>query len=129
MQDLKTFSHDIINIVGVTNTTVKCNDWSAKDVKAAVTEVGHQLIIGRDLFSQLGLSLNQSKLIVNVNQNQCPIKQGAAIDFIFALISHIRKSRKYFVKITFPKSFIPTQQKSRRVPINLQFTVKTELKK
>ena len=54
MHELKTSLNDIINIVGVITTTVKCNDWTANDVKFTVVEDGHQPIIGRDFFFQLG---------------------------------------------------------------------------
>ena len=32
LQDLKTLSNDIIKIVVINDSTVKCNDWSTKDV-------------------------------------------------------------------------------------------------
>ena len=41
MHDLKTFSNDIIKIIGVINTSIKCNDWVATCVDVTVVEDGH----------------------------------------------------------------------------------------
>ena len=59
IHDLKTFSNDIIKIVAVINTSIKCKDWIATGVDVTVVEYGHRPIIGRDLFSKLGFSLTQ----------------------------------------------------------------------
>ena len=53
IHDLKTFSNDIIKIVGVINTSIECNDWIAAGVDVTVVEDGHKPIIGRDLFPKL----------------------------------------------------------------------------
>ena len=58
IHDLKYFSNDIIKIVGVINTSIKCNDWIATGVEVTVLKDGHRPIIGRDLFPKLGFSLN-----------------------------------------------------------------------
>ena len=42
MHEFKTLSNDRINIVGVINTTVKCNHWAAKDGIVTVVEDGNQ---------------------------------------------------------------------------------------
>ena len=128
IHDLKTFSNDIIKIVGVINTSIKCNDWIARGVDVTVVEDGHRPIIGRDLFSKLGFSLTLLKQVANIDQNQSLIKKQIAFDFP-GLITRIGKSLKHSVKSTFHKQFIPTQQKGRRVPINLQPLVNAELKK
>ena len=67
-------------MVGVITTTVKYNDWLAKDVKVTVLEDGNRPIIGNDLVQHIGLSANQSRQVLNVNQNQCSIKQRTALD-------------------------------------------------
>ena len=46
MHDLKTFSYDVIKIVGVINTSIQCNDWTATDVDVTVVEDSHRPIIG-----------------------------------------------------------------------------------
>ena len=68
MHDLKTFSNDIIKIVGLINTSIQCNDWIATGVNVTVVEYGHRPIIERDLFSNLGFSLTQLKQVANINQ-------------------------------------------------------------
>ena len=128
IQDLKTFSNDIIKIFGVINTSIKCNDWIATSVDVTVVEDGHRPIIGRDLFSKLGFSLTQLKKVANIDQKQCLINKQIAFDFP-GLITSIGKSLKHSVKSTFHKEFTPTHQKRRRVPINLQPLVISELKK
>ena len=128
IHDLKTFSNDIIKIVGVFSTSIKCNDWIATGIDVTVVEDGHQPIIGPDLFPKLGLSVIQLKQVANIDQNQCPIKRQ--ISFYFPdLITRAGKSLKHSVKSTFHNEFTPTHQKGRRVPINLQPLVNIELKK
>ena len=60
--DLKMFSNDMIKKFGVINNIVKWKNWSAKNVKVTVVEHGEWSITGPDLFPQLGLSLNKTKL-------------------------------------------------------------------
>ena len=128
MHNLKTFSNDLIKIIGVIKTSIKCNDWVATGVDLTVVDDGHRPIIGRDLFPKLGFSLTQSKQVANVDQNQCLIKKQIAFHFP-GLISRIGKSLNHSVKSTFHKHFTPTHQKGRRVPINLQSLINAELKK
>ena len=118
IHDLKTFSNDIIKIVGVINTSIECNDWIATGNDVTVVEDGHRPIIGRDLFPKLGFSLTQLKQVANIDQNQCLIKKQIAFDFP-KLVTRIGKSLKLSVKSTFQKKF----------PINLQPLVNIELKK
>ena len=128
IHDLKNFSNDIIKIIGVINTSIKCNDWIATGVDVTVVEDGHRPIIGRDLFPKLGLSVIQLKQVANIDQNQCPIKRQISFDFP-DLITRVGKFLKHSVKSTFHNEFTPTHQKGRRVPINLQPLVNIELKK
>ena len=128
MNDLKTFSNDIIKVVGGINTSIQGNDWIAMGVDVTVVEDGHRPIIGPDLFSKLGFSLTQLKQVANINQNQCLIKQQIAFDFP-GLITRIVNTLKHSVKSTFHKKFTHTYQKVRRVPINLQPLVNAEFKK
>ena len=128
IHDLKTFSNDIIKIFGVINTSIKCIDWIATGVDVTVVEDGHRPIIGRDLFSKLGFSLTKLKQVVNIDKNQFLIKKQIAFDCP-GLIRRIGKSLKHSVKSTFHKQFTPTHQKGRRVPINLQPLVNSEIKK
>ena len=126
IHDLKTLTNDIIKISGVINTSIKCNDWLATGVDVTVVEDGHRTIIGRDLFSKLGFSLIQLKQVAKIDQNECLIKKQIAFDFL-GLITKIGKSWTHSVKSTFHKQFTPTYQKGRRVSINLQPLVNSEL--
>ena len=112
MHDLKTISNDIIKIIGVINTSIKCKDLVATSVDVTVVEDGQRPIFGRDFFPKLGFSLTQLKQIANVDQNQCLIKKQIAFDFP-GLITRIGKSLKHSVKSTFHKHFTPTHQKGR----------------
>ena len=69
MQELKTFSNDLIKTIGVIKTSIKYNDCVAANVNVTVVQDGHRPIIGRGFFSQLGLSLTQSKQVLNVEKN------------------------------------------------------------
>ena len=109
IHDLKTFSNDIIKIVGVINTSIKCNDWIATGVDVTVVEDGHRPIIGRDLFPKLGFSVIQLKQVANIDQNQCPIKRQIPFDFP-DLITRVGKSLKHSVKSTFHNELTPTHQ-------------------
>ena len=129
MHDLKTFSNDIIKIVGVINTSIQCNDWKATGVDVRVVQDGHRPIVGRDLFSKLGFSLSQLKQVANINQNQCLIKKQIAFHFPGLITKGNGKSLKHSVKSTIPKQFTPTQPMGRRVPVNLKPLVNAELKK
>ena len=68
------------------------------------------------------------KQFANIDQNQCLIKKQIAFDFP-GLIAKIGKFLKLSAKSTFHKQFLPTHQKGRRVPINLQPLFNSELKK
>ena len=70
MHDLETFSNDLIKIIGVIKTSIKCNDWVATDVDVTIVEDGHRPIIGRDLFPKLGFSLTQTNQVAIVDQNR-----------------------------------------------------------
>ena len=67
IHDLKTFFNDIIKIVGVIISSIKCNDWIATGVNVTVVEDGHRPIIGRDIFSKLGFSLTQWQILIKTN--------------------------------------------------------------
>ena len=109
-------------------TSIKCNDWIITGVDVTVVEDGHRPIIGRDLFSKLNFSIPQLKQVANIDQNQFLIKKQIEFDFP-GLITRIGKSLTHSVKSTFHKQFTPTHQKGRRVQINLQPLINSELKK
>ena len=92
---------------------------------------GLKSLIGRDLFNQLGLAVTQSTLIKgnSVNNITSPeFKEQIAKKFP-CLVSRIGRSKSHVAKSNFHKNFQPRHQKGRRIPINLQDKVNTELRK
>ena len=67
MLELKIVSNDLIKTSGVIKTSVKCNNWVSADVNVTVVEHSHSPIVERELFSQLRLSLNQTKQVANID--------------------------------------------------------------
>ena len=66
--------------------------------------------------------------MVNAITPQCPFKARIAKQFP-QLISRIGRSKIHIVKSNFHKILQPKHQKGRRVPINLQERVNSEIKK
>ena len=66
--------------------------------------------------------------MVNTITTQCPINTRKANHFP-QLISRIGRSKIHIVKSKFHKNFYPKHQRCRKVPINLQDRVYSEIKK
>ena len=58
-EDLKTFLNESIKVFARTASRVIYSDWISEDPCPTVVEDGHKIIIGRDLFSSLGLVVVQ----------------------------------------------------------------------
>ena len=130
-KQLKTFSNEPIHTLGTLQTSIQSNNWYSNPIEIQVVTDGHRPLLGRDLFSALGLSIQQSDnqtTINQVEQEYCPIKTQIATDFP-DLISRIGKSKIHIVRSKFHKNYTPLHQKGRRVPINLLDKVSNELKK
>ena len=130
-KQLKTFSNEPIHTLGILHTSIQSNNWYANPIEIHVVTDGHRPLLGRDLFSALGLSIQQSNNQTTINQLEqeyCPIKKQIAIYFP-DLISRIGKSKMHMVCSKFHRNYTPSQQKGRRVPINLLDKVSDELKK
>ena len=130
-KQLKTFSNEPIHTLGTHKTSIQSNNWYANPIEIQVVTDGHRPLLGRNLFSVLGLSIQQSDnqtTINQVEQEYCPIKTQIATDFP-DLISRIAKSKIHIVRSKFLKNYTPLHQKGRRVPINLLDKVSDELKK
>ena len=56
---LKTFSNEPIKVLGQLETKITYNHWKDKAEVLTVVEYGHRNIIGRDLFTTLGLAVVQ----------------------------------------------------------------------
>ena len=130
-KQLKTFSNEPIHTLGILHTSIQSNNWYANPIEIQVVTDGHRPLLDRDLFSALGLSIQQSNnqtTFNQVEQEYCPIKNQIAIDFP-DLISRIGKSKVHMVRSKFHRNYTPSHQKSRRVPINLLDKVSDELNK
>ena len=130
-KQLKTFSNELIQKLGILQTFNQSNNWYANPIEIQVAIDGHRSLLDRDLFPALGLSIQQSnspKTVNQVEQEHCPIKKQIATNFP-DLISRIGKAKLHRVRSKFHKHYTPSHQKGRRVPINLLHKVSDELKK
>ena len=103
-KQLKIFSNEPIQMLGILQTSIQSNNWYANPIEIQLVTDGHRSLSGRDLFSALRFSIQQSKNQKTVNQvyqEYCPIKKPIATDFP-DLISRIG-SPKY---IWFVQNFI-----------------------
>ena len=129
----KTFSNEPKKFLGHLETTVTYNQWRDKAAMLTVVEDGHRNIIGRDLFTTLGLAVVQKlpengKCVNNINTSTCKIKETIATQFPH-LVSRIGLSKTHVAKSKFRQKFTAKHQKGRRVPINLQPRVSEELER
>ena len=129
-KQLKTFSNEPIHTLGIHQTSIQSNNWYANPIEIQVVTDGHRPLLGRDLFSAPGLSIQQSNNQTTINQVEkeyCPIKKQIVTDFP-DLISRIGKSKVHIVRSKIHKNYTPLHQKGRRVPINLLEKESDELK-
>ena len=133
-QELKTFENEPINVMGMIQAPIASNGWRIEDAEFVVVRDGLKPLIGRDLFDAPGMSVTQTPnsnegSMVNTITPQCPFKTRIAKQFP-QLISRIGRSKIHIFKSKFhKKNFQPKHQKGRRVPINLQEQVNSEIKK
>ena len=132
-RNLKTFSNDSKKVLGHLETTITYNQWKDKAAVFTVVEDGHRNIIGRDLFTTLGLAVVQQqpdigKCVNNINTSTCKIKETIATQFPH-LVSRIGLSKTHVAKSKFRQKFSAKHQKGRRVPLNLQPRVSAELER
>ena len=130
---MTTFSNEPIKVIDYLETTVIYNQWQDKSAMLTVVDDGHKHIIGRDLFTTLGLAVVQQqpengKCVYNINNSTCKIKESIATQFPH-LVPRIGLSKTHVAKSKFHQKFAAKHQKGRRVPINLQPRVSDELKR
>ena len=121
-RDLKTFSNEPIKDLGKLTTTVTQNDWTCEDACLTVVDDGYKNVIGRYLFSSLGLTIVQqqskkSKCVITIDTSTCKVKQAVASQFT-QLDSRIGLSQTFIVKSKFHEMFTAKHQKVRRVSIS-----------
>ena len=112
---LKTFSNEPIKVLGHLETTITYNQWKDKTAVLTVVEDGHRNIIGRDLFTTLGLAVVQQqpdngKCVNNINTSTCKIKETIATQFPH-LVSRIGLSKTHVAKSKFHQKFTAKHQK------------------
>ena len=133
-RDLKISSDDPIKVLTHLETTVAYNNWTDREANLTVVEDGHKIIIGRDLFTSLGLAVVQKqqpdngKFVNNINNSTCKIKETISAQFPH-LVSRIAHSTTHVAKSKFHQKFTSKHQKGRRVSINLQQRVTAELER
>ena len=130
-EQLETFSNELIQTLGILQTSIQSNNWYANPIEVPLVTDGHRSLLCRDLFPALGISIQQSSspnTVNQVEQENCPIKKQIATDFP-DLTSRIGKSNLRTLRLRFHKHYTPSHQKGRRVPINLLHKVPDELKK
>ena len=132
-QELKTLAKEPITVFGMIQAPIESNGWRIEDAEFVVVKDGLKPLIGRDLIEALGISITQSLCsnegsMVKTITTQCPLKTCIG-NQLPQLISRIGRSKIHIVKSKFHKKFQPKHQKGRRVPINLQDRVNSEIKK
>ena len=121
-----------MKVLGHLETTVAYNNWIDRETNLTVMEDGHKIIIGRDLFTSLGLVVVQQqqpergKCVNNSNNSTCKFKETIAAHFPH-LVSSFGLSKTHVAKSKFHQKFTAKHQKGWRVPINLQPRVTAEL--
>ena len=143
-QELKTIANEPIPVIGMMQAPIESNGWRIEFAEFVVVKDGLKPLIGRDLFEVLGIAITQTLCsdegsMVNTITNQCPYK--TRIENQFPQNTH-RKSKNTHRKphaladqnftlenLNFTKNFQPNYHKDRRVPINLQERVNSEIKK
>ena len=128
---LRTFSNGPIQVEGKIQAPITSKGWACDSATFTVVADGLKFLIGRDLFDQLGLDVTQSTSLKGnrVNNIASPkFKEQIAKNFP-GLVSRIGRSKSHVAKSKFQKDFQPRHQKSRRIPINFQEKVNTEIRK
>ena len=128
---LRTFSNEPIQIEGKIQAPITSNGWTCDSATFTVVADGLKFLIGRDLFDQLGLAVTQSTFLKGnrVNNIASPEFKEIIVKTFSGLVSRIARSKSYVAKSKFHRDFQPRHQKGRRIPINLQDKVNTELRK
>ena len=111
--------------------TTRNNNWTCKEAHLTVVGDEHKIIIGGDLFTNLGLAIVQQQpeggnCVNNINNSTCKFKDTIGAQFPHP-VSRIGLSKTHVAKSKFHQKFTANHQKGRRVPIKLQPRVAAEL--
>ena len=129
---LRTFSKESIQIEGKIQNPVMGNGWNTRFASFTVVADGLKPLTGCDLFDQLAFAVTQSTSQKGYQANfispHSEFKEHIALKFPDP-ISCFERSKNHVAKSKFRKTFQPSYQRGRGVPINLQAKVNKELKK
>ena len=84
-KQLKTLSNELIQTLGILQTSIQSNNLYANPIEIQVVTDGNRSLLGRYLFPALGLSIQQSKSPITFNQVEqeySPIKKQIATDIL-----------------------------------------------
>ena len=130
----KCFNNNNIEIEGVLIIDIQSGSWTAKSCKVLIVKNKTINIMGRDLLSKLGITLNASKNTgkpINFISNLQTEKN--IIKWVFQKYPHLctrlGRSKNHIAKSIFKSTYTPSQHKGRRVPLHLLEKVENELKK
>ena len=128
---LRIFSNEHIQVEGKIQAPKTSKGWACDSATFTVVADGLKSLIGCDLFDQLGLAVTQSTFLKGnrVNNIASPEFKEQIAKSSPGLVSSIGRSKSHVAKSKFHKDFQPRHRKGRRIPINLQDKVNTELKK
>ena len=127
---LRTFSNEPTQVDGKIQAPITSKGWASDSATFTVVADGLKSLIGPDLFDQLGLAVTQSTFLKGnrVKNIASPEFKEQIANTFPGVVSHIGRSKSHVVKSKFCKDFQTGHQKIRRIPINLQYKVNTELK-
>ena len=130
----KCFNNNNIEIEGVLIIDIQSGSWTAKSCKVLIVKNKTNNIMGRDLLSKLGITLNASKNTgkpINFISNLQTEKN--IIKWVFQKYPHLctrlGRSKNHIAKSIFKSAYTPSQHKGRRIPLHLLEKVENELKK
>ena len=120
-QRLKKFFKRTDQSAGTTRNNDDKNNWTCKEAHLTVVEDGHDIIIGKDMCTSLGLSIveqqtESGKGVNNINNSTCKIKVTIAAQFSH-LVFRIGLSKTHVAKSKFHQKFTAKHQKGRHVPL------------
>ena len=123
------YNQQQIQFVGQTAARLQCGPKKMQKARLLVAQDGTKSIVGRDWIRALGLKIKpegetDSKSVVNiVNKGQ----DDKLYKEFFELFNREGRVKDYRITAEFNNNFKPIQQKGRRIPLQLQDTVKKEI--
>ena len=126
------YNNKPLNLLGFTNVNVKVGKRTIKNARIVISRDGKRSLIGRDWLNQLNFRVGAANGIgeypetvyhISEEQNNEHFKQKFP-----ELFRRQGKNKGYKIKCEFRKDATITQQKGRRIPLQLQDAVEDEKK-